>query len=233
MKKQNIWKALAAAGVLSAFTVVGGITAYFTDTDEKVNHFTVGKIEIELEEPEWEKKPDEDKDGVPDEAENLVPGKRLTKNPMVKNTGINDAFVFMTVEIPCREVITVNQDGTRNPSAMTDLYSYQRDSSWKELGSREIMDKAGKQTGRKYLYAYAQENGTCRIVKQKETTAPLFESVLFANVMEGQGLEEEVFDLDICAYAIQTTDLNGGTKDADQIWQIITNQKELTEKYQK
>lgn len=233
MKKHNIWKALTAAGVLAAFLAVGGISAYFTDTDEKVNHFTVGKIEIDLQEPEWEKKPDEDKDGVPDEAEDLIPGKRLTKNPMVKNTGTNEAFVFMTVEIPCRELVTVNQDGTRNPLAMTEICSYQQNSSWKKLGNRKVLDQAGKQTGIKYLYAYAQENGTCRIVKPGETTKSLFESILFANVMEGQGLEEKAFDLGICAYGIQTTDLNGGTTDADQIWRIITNQKELNENYQK
>ncbi|MBS6194405.1 MAG: SipW-dependent-type signal peptide-containing protein [Clostridiales bacterium] len=235
MKKQNIWKALVAAGALAVVTAgaAGGIAAYFTDTEEKVNHFTVGKIEIDLQEPEWEKKPDEDKDGIPDEAEDLTPGKELKKDPMVKNTGINDAFMFLTVEIPCRELVTVNQDGTRNPKTMTELYSYRQDSSWKKLGSCKVLDKSGKQTGRKYLYAYAQENGVCRTVKPEETTAPLFKSILFANVMEGQGVEEQAFDVVIDAYAIQTADLGLETQDASRIWQIITNQKELTEAYEK
>lgn len=232
MKKSNIWKAWTAAAALTALTTVGGIMAYFTDTDEEINKFTVGKIEIDLKEPEWEKKPDTDKDNVPDEAEDMVPAKRLTKDPMVENTGVNDAYIFMTVEVPCRKLITVNSDGTRNPEAMTQLYSYQPNVYWKCLGSCEVKDDTGKQTGKKYLYAYAEESGMCRVVKPKETTKPLFESVLFVNAMEGQGLEETAFEMPIHAYGIQTTDLNEGTKDAAQIWQIITNQKELSEKYQ-
>ena len=50
--------------------------------------------------------------------------------------------------------------------------------------------------------------------------------------MEGQGLEEQPFDINIQTYGIQTMNLNGGTTDAQQIWKIITNQKEIPENYQ-
>lgn len=46
-----------------------------------------------------------------------------------------------------------------------------------------------------------------------------------------QGLEENTYKINIQAYGIQTTDLNGGTKDAAEIWNIITNQRELTERF--
>ena len=85
----------------------------------------------------------------------------------------------------------------------------------------------------KHLYAYAEASGKCRIVKPKETTIPLFRSVTFANVLEGQGLEEQEFTIDIQAYGIQTANLNGGTSDAMEIWQILSNQKEIPEHYQK
>lgn len=49
--------------------------------------------------------------------------------------------------------------------------------------------------------------------------------------MEGQKLEENTYEIKINAYGIQTTDLNGGIKDASEIWNIITNQKELTERF--
>ena len=39
------------------------------------------------------------------------------------------------------------------------------------------------------------------------------------------------YKINIQAYGIQTTDLNGGTKDAAEIWNIITNQRELTERF--
>ena len=182
---------------------------------------------------EWEKKADQDKNNIPDEAEHMIPLQTITKDPKVQNTGINDAYIFLTVEIPCRELITVNADGMKNPPGMTPLYSYEQDASWKHLGSCKALDEKGKQTGVKHLYAYAEASGKCRIVKPKETTLPLFHSVTFANVLEGQGLEEQEFTIDIQAYGIQTANLNGGTSDAMEIWQILSNQKEIPEHYQK
>lgn len=233
MKKNNIWKACFTVGALAVVAAVGGITAYFTDTEEKVNNFTVGKIEIDLQEPEWDKKPDENGNKIPDEAEHMVPAQQITKDPMVKNTGANDAFIFLTVEIPCRTLVTINPNGTRNPETMTQLYKFQQDASWKCLGSYKLSEKETKeQIGVKYLYAYAEDSGRCRVVAPADTTKPLFQSVQFVNVMEGQGLEEHAFEMKIKAYGIQTTDLNGGTTDAARIWQIINNQKDLKETYQ-
>ena len=148
-------------------------------------------------------------------------------------TDTQEKVNFLTVEIPCRELITVNADGMKNPPGMTPLYSYEQDASWKHLGSCKALDEKGKQTGVKHLYAYAEASGKCRIVKPKETTLPLFHSVTFANVLEGQGLEEQEFTIDIQAYGIQTANLNGGTSDAMEIWQILSNQKEIPEHYQK
>lgn len=230
--KNNTWKVWMTAGAMAAMMTVGGVMAYFTDTDEKVNSFTVGRVEIELQEPEWEKKPDEDGDGVPDEAENMVPMQTVSKDPKVKNTGDNDAYIFLTVEKPCREVITVNADGTRNPSTLTELYHYEMDENWICLGSCPVTDEAGKQTAKKYLYAYAAENGECTAVSPGSTTVSLFREITFANLMEGQGVENQTFAMPIRAYGIQTTDLDGGTKEARRIWQIITNQKGLKDYFQ-
>jgi predicted ribosomally synthesized peptide with SipW-like signal peptide len=232
MKKNSIWKTWAAIGALAAITMAGGIMAYFTDTDEKVNEFVVGKISIELQEPEWDKKPDTDKDGVPDEVEFMRPAQSVTKDPQVANVGSNDAYLFLTVEVPCRELITVNADGTRNASAMTQLYTYAENPAWKCIGKKDISTQEGTVTAKKYLYAYAGEGNVCTIVKPSQTTAPLFEKTVFANVMEGQGIEEQAFDMTIHAYGIQTSDLDGGITDASGIWQIISNQKELADTYQ-
>ena len=60
-KKRVITIALCMAliGTLSA----GGIMAYFTDADTAVNEFTVGKIELDLQEPDWD----------PDTGKNITP----------------------------------------------------------------------------------------------------------------------------------------------------------------
>lgn len=64
--------------------------AYFTDQDELVNTFTIGKIEIDLAEPGY------------DEADNhlatLLPGTRLVKDPTVTVIADSeDTYVFMHI----------------------------------------------------------------------------------------------------------------------------------------
>lgn len=229
--KNNTWKKYMGITAITAVLLVGSVSAYFTDQDEKTNTFTVGKVTIDLEEPEWDKKPDENGNDIPDEAENMTPNQTIEKDPQVKNSGTNDAFVYMTVEVPCKKIVTVNNDGTRNPEAVRELYTYQTDSSWKLLGSVDVTDETGEKTAVKHLYAYAGAQGTCTVIKPQETTKNLFREVTFVNAMEGQGLENGMYKIEIEAFGIQTTDLNGGTNNAAEIWKIISNQRELAESF--
>ena len=89
----------------------------------------------------------------------------------------------------------------------------------------------GEKTAVKHLYAYAGAQGTCTVVKPQETTKNLFREVTFVNAMEGQGLENGMYKIGIKAFGIQTTDLNGGTNNAVEIWKIISNQRELAESF--
>ena len=52
MKKKIL--VLCVVLALAATTIIGGTLAYFTDTDNKTNTFTVGKVDITLTEPEWD-----------------------------------------------------------------------------------------------------------------------------------------------------------------------------------
>ena len=89
--------ALCLVVALLAVAVVGGTMAYFTDTDEVENVFTVGNVKIEIEE---EFNPDQvDDDG------NLMltqPGLKneVKKFVYIKNTGKNAAYVRVTFSIP-------------------------------------------------------------------------------------------------------------------------------------
>ena len=231
--KNNKLKSAVIIGAMAVLAVSGGILAYFTDTEEKVNNFTVGSIEIELQEPAWESKPDADGNGVPDEAENILPLQTITKDPRVKNIGNNDAYMFLTVEVPCKNVITVNADGTKNAQAMTELYQFTADTSWYYLGKCPVNDGEGNQVAVKHLYAYANERKSCVAVLPGASTTPLFQNVTFINLMEGQGVDNQPLEIDINAYAIQTSNLDGGTSDASNIWRIISNQKDITEVFTK
>lgn len=88
MKKKILTLCLVVA--LAATAVIGGTLAYFTDTDTKTNTFTAGDIKIAIEE-----------DFPEDE---LMPGEwnknNLKKEVYVRNTGSNNAYMWIEVLIP-------------------------------------------------------------------------------------------------------------------------------------
>ena len=51
-------KRAAAAVCLLAAGLAGGTLAYLTDFDQKINTFTIGKVDISLDEPSWEEPDD-------------------------------------------------------------------------------------------------------------------------------------------------------------------------------
>lgn len=99
MKKKLTAIALVVA--LLAVAVIGGTLAYFTDTDSAKNTFTVGNVKIDL--IEQEKTEQGLAPFVQDKL--LVPGKSndgnaVSKIVTVKNTGKNDAWVWVDLKIP-------------------------------------------------------------------------------------------------------------------------------------
>lgn len=86
---------------LVAIAIVGASLAYFTDTDNAKNTFTVGNVKIDLVEQQ------KGENGLEDFDQNktLVPGKSndgnaVSKIATVKNTGKNDAWVWAELRIP-------------------------------------------------------------------------------------------------------------------------------------
>ena len=62
MKDKTV-KGIAVSLGLITIMGIGGISAYFTDTDTQTNKFTVGRVTVDLTEPEWDKYPDKDNNG--------------------------------------------------------------------------------------------------------------------------------------------------------------------------
>lgn len=99
-KKKILVLALTIAMV--AILAVGGSLAYLTDTDAATNTFTVGNVKIDLIEQQT------DGDGGLEDFEQgkvLKPGKSndgnaVSKIVTVKNTGANDAWVWVELKIP-------------------------------------------------------------------------------------------------------------------------------------
>lgn len=92
--------ALCLCVALLAVAVVGASLAYFTDTDNATNTFTVGNVAIDLIEQQ------KGVNGLKDFENNktLVPGtsdkNAVSKIVTVKNTGENDAWVWVDLKIP-------------------------------------------------------------------------------------------------------------------------------------
>ena len=88
MKKKIV--AMCATVALAAVAIAGGSLAYFTDSDEATNEFTVGNVSIDLTEPKWDESGSE-------EARDVYPGEALAKDPTVTNDGNNPCFVRVSV----------------------------------------------------------------------------------------------------------------------------------------
>lgn len=208
--KKKIIKRLFFAGGLSAALCIGSMMAYFTDTDAAGNTFTVGKISLDLQEPNWD----------PGNGQGLTPGKEVRKDPQVLNDGSNDEYVFLEVSVPYEHIITANEDGTKNEADDVQLWQFSVNEGWMQLGQ---VRKDSQEKRNIYLYAYAKDQVCTRLAKDAVTPA-LFNSVKFVNAVEGQGLEEAVKNIDITAYGIQADNIRDGKAVPEEVWSVLKNQ---------
>lgn len=187
--KKNIMFSLLIFAVVIAIAGVGGTLAYLTkNTEKRANNFTFGNVSIELTEEEWEKLQSEDKI--------IYPEKTIPKDPVIKNTGKNDAYVYMEVRVPMTNVRTYDKDGKIEDAEKRDLFTFvvEQDSNWKPLG-KPVADN----NYNVYLYVYEEK------LSPNNSTSPLFNEVKVIPMVEG---EDELkmntsIEIPITAYAIQ------------------------------
>ena len=101
MQNKKRMKTMIAATAMIGVLAIGGISAYFTDGDTATNTFTVGKVSIDLQEPNWNPPKD------------ITPNQEIKKDPQIKNDGINDAYMFMKVTVPYDNITVVAGNGTK------------------------------------------------------------------------------------------------------------------------
>lgn len=113
---------------LVAITVVGSSLAYFTDkTDTKTNAFTMGDVDIELYEPDWQ-----------GNTPTLMPGVTFDKDPFIGvKADSQDAWVFMEVTVNkfnswlelnaayLNKDLYLDEDGTLSPKFAEDYITSQ------------------------------------------------------------------------------------------------------------
>ncbi|MEG2353895.1 MAG: TasA family protein [Clostridium sp.] len=111
VKRGLVSKALAL--VVVAAISIGATSAYFTDKQSVTNTFTVGDVKIGIEEAEWGKLPNHD----------IAPGKTLSKDPVIKNTGKNSCWMRVKVAYDTTIFELVGVD-TTNWTLVGDYYYY-------------------------------------------------------------------------------------------------------------
>lgn len=206
---------------LVACLAVAGVSAYFTDADNATNEFTIGNISLDLQEPSWE----------PENAEDVTPNQTIDKDPQILNDGVNEEYVFITVEVPYANVVVAAEDGTKaDAAADLELFTYEIDSAnWVEVGTAEKDATTGTVT---HVYAYAKE-GVMSALAADDTTPALFTSVKMINLVEGQtgltgaALDPSAQEIEINAYGIQTQNVNGGKTAPADVWEVVVNQNEI------
>ena len=207
--KKNKKKLSVLALALVLCLAIAGISAYFTDGDTVTNEFTVGKVEIDLQEEEFVE--------TDYDVNNLTPKMEIAKDPDITNTGINDAYVFLEVVVPCANVQTAEDDGEYIDAAKTELFSWTVNPGWAQV---EVEETDAANT---YVYAWVGyttstdatsgntvyvNNTTMAALAKDATTDTLFDYVRFANVTENSGLETVDLEIVVNAYAIQTSNID-------------------------
>lgn len=185
-------KLILAAVALLALFFIGGTMAYFTDTDTATNTFTLGNVDIELTETNW----------VASNAEGLLPGATVAKNPAINNVGTSPAYVFLEVVEPCYNNVKT--------------FEYTVDSAWTSISGGTCAANTGISTATT-VYAYGTSSAMSTLNASASTTA------LFPNVTLKSTLDENTiialrnaatdpqnpvpFEITVNAYGIQSQNL--------------------------
>lgn len=158
----------------------------------RANTFTFGNLTIDLQEPNWE--------ALTEEERITYPGKEIPKDPKVQNTGKTEAYLYLEVQIPRATIRTVNADQTINAAAPVDLFHFNTNAGWTQVGTRSVTDD-GKYSV--YVFAY-----TAAAVAPGQTTPTLFDTITFVNALEGEPEMGTQLDIPVVAIGIQSGFLN-------------------------
>jgi predicted ribosomally synthesized peptide with SipW-like signal peptide len=211
MKKK---KTILAAAVLLLMFAVGGAIAYFTDTDQKTNTFTIGSVDITLTEDGWDALEDANDNDIPDAAEDMMPGESVTKDPLINNVSTkNDAYVFAKVEIPCTTIVAP-------ATTSEELFTYTANAGWTELSTAAVACTSGGTATHVYYYG---TGGTLTTLAKAanastptSTSSPVFSTITLRSTLKGnEGLTGEK-QVVVTGYGIQTDGLTS-TAPAD-VW---------------
>ena len=228
-KRKKTIVAVSAAAICGMLSF-GGISkslAYLTDAETMNNVVTIGDVEMELTEPNW---PGNNSDTV----KNQLGNQETPKNPTIKNTGTNDAVVFLRMTVPVAEVTPVSDTGTLGTKARQELYYFKKTADtaqthannfyadWIELPTKETGTDMSAAT-RTYVFGYKTR------VTANQSTDPLFDKIQLKNLLEGSLPSKTSESIKLEAFAIQADEVisgdvvdTTGNMDAEALTKVYT-----------
>ncbi|MBQ8687580.1 MAG: hypothetical protein IJ512_03380 [Ruminococcus sp.] len=203
---------ISSAAMLVTGTVFGTL-AYFTAKETVINTFTVGKVEIDLNESDY------DGDGNTQANEyRLVPGMEYKKDPTVTvKADSESAYVRMIVTVHNYSTVkALIADTSNGITDFTDFLGNMDDSVWVPAGSVEDTEKGT--ISYEYRY-YTTAAGSASDV----TLEPLFDTLIVPAALDGdelQALYDGGFRIDVEGHAIQAE----GFETEDAAWTAFDGQ---------
>lgn len=192
MKKKIISLCLVAA--LAVVAIAGTSLAYFTDKDAKTNTFTLGNVDIELNEENW---------AAPTAA---VPDVEYAKDPVVTNIGENDAWIRVDVTLSDAAAFTAAA-ARHQITDLATIFADHDETKWTLAGEPVYNNENDTLT---YSYYYNT------VLAVDESTDALFTSVTIPAEFDNDDMKEigPDFTIDVTAHAIQTADSYSTVADA-------------------
>ena len=198
MKKKLL--IMSVAMVLVCAFAVGMTIAYLTSTDEVVNTFTVGNVQIKLDEAdvdEYGRVPQgSPAPRVTANTYKLIPGHTYTKDPTVTVLeGSEESYIKMTVTVTKSDVL--DDIFAPNGADLTSIFIGYDGTTWIYKGITE--DNENKT--RTYEFWYKE---TVDARENAEELEPLFTSIVVPDFITGDQLAElQTMKITVNAYAIQ------------------------------
>ena len=218
-------KTVAVALVLALVLIIGGMLAYFTDTDTKTNVFTLGdEVEISLSEDGWDALTDSNNNDIPDIAEGIHPGTKVVKDPVITNESeTTPAYVFAEIIVPCYDA---DDDGTADTPlykllnssdvALTMTQGSSGNTGWTLINSPSVNTTDNTIT---YVYAYGTSSAMTSLAgttPNASTSTPVFSKVqVVPDLTSDQAATaSNTPNIVVNAYGIQTDGLSVTTPSA-------------------
>lgn len=209
MKTRSKALLLTLCAVLLVAASVLGTMAYLTADDQVVNTFTVGKVEITLDEAKVNLAGEPvDKDGnvvnltdAPRVAENkyhLLPGHEYDKDPIIHvDSESEDCYLFVTINNAITDIEALGNTVAEQMAVK----------GWQVVDSNAGL----------YVYVGTTEDATAPLAVTKNSNIAVFEKIEIAGSVDNITLEDyEDATITVTAYAVQKDGFENKT--AADIW---------------